>query len=222
MKRLLVLPLALVLAACGGIQPLGYCESDGLFYYTWQGTTQSMTPQEVINSGFDPFAYGDYCPGGTPTPTDLPPTATPTTVPPTPTETAVAPTSTPTTVPPTNTATPGAPTATPTLEPTDKPLEIVIENMWLIRGVISGQEPGEYVRWKRINWCILISDTHPSAEVQEAKCFPPFYWYPLNAECAGPVYENDTWKCDRNIERVNVERMPLKELCARYPEWCDR
>jgi hypothetical protein len=100
------------------------------------------------------------------------------------------------------------------------PLAIEIEKMWLIYGVVTDQGPAPN-RWHRTNWCILISDTHPSLDQQNRKCFPPYGWYPLNAECAGPVYENDTWKCDRQMESHDVTRKSLKELCTDYPEWCN-
>lgn len=220
MKKLLIfLPLALILTACGGIQPLGYCADDGLFYWRQGPNVRSATPQDVIDRGFDPYAYGDWCPAQpTATPTDIPPTATPTNIPPTATPLPTdLPTSTPTDVPPT--AVP--PTAIPPTA-TDVPLAIVIDNMWLIEGYVSNGPVDGYTRWQPHNWCILISDTHPSYEQQVAKCFPPFGWYPFNAECAGPVYENDTWACDRKMESHDVTRMSLPELCARYPEWCDR
>lgn len=216
---------SMILAACGPYRPLGLCPDDGLFYYRLQGNVLSATPQEVVDQGFDPYAYGEYCPGGTSTPTSVPPTATPTDLPPTETPTTVPPTNTPTSLPPTATALSDTPTATPTLvPPTATPeAQVVIERMWLIYGVVTDQPfDRDYMRWHRSNYCILISDTHPSVEQQTAKCFPPYGWYPLNADCAGPVYDDDTWTCDRNLERVNVARLTLKQLCNLYPEWCDR
>lgn len=193
MKKLMALPLLVLLAACGPYRPLGYCETDGLFYYRLQGNVLSMTPQEVIDQGFDPYAYGEYCPGGTPTPTDPPPTATATNVPPTPTETQVAPSPTPTTVPPTHTATPGAPT--PTLEPEEAGPQPLFK-MWLLT---RGNEH-----------CLLISDTHPSVGRQAQACFPNIYfaWEAYNAPCAAYVYDNDTWACDK----YTPHRLPLDQL----------
>lgn len=210
---------AIVLAACSTINPLGYCADDGWFYFEANGNVQHRTPNWIIKQGYDPYAYGDWCPVGTlPTVTNtaVPPTAT--AVPSfTPTATATDwPTDSPTATP-VDTLVP-APTST--MAPTDKPLAVVIENMYLIKGVVFGQDELPS-RWKRINWCILISDTHPSWEQQVAKCFPPFGWWPLNAECAGPVWENDTWKCDRQMKSHDVTRMSLEALCEKYGKWCN-
>ncbi len=113
-------------------------------------------------------------------------------------------------------------------EPTPEPAPasnspVVISNMWLIRGVVTGEpfDP-DYMRWKRMNYCILISDTHPSYEQQLAKCFPPFGWYPLGAPCAGSVTADDTWACDDELAERGWTRLPLAELCKRHPEWCGR
>jgi hypothetical protein len=83
--------------------------------------------------------------------------------------------------------------------------------------------------WLLTNWgewdlryCILISDTHPSIDIQIAKCFPGTYWVAHFTPCTGPIYENDVWACDDNLEEHNWSRLPLAELCRRYPKWCDR
>src|SRR3972149_4896319 len=144
--------LALLLTAWGGICPLGFCQSDALFYSRTGSALHSSTPAEVQARGFDPYAYGNWCPGSLPTPTpteDLPePTPTPTDDP------GPGPTPTPTEEP--------GPEATPipTEEPAKRPSgpTVAIPMVWLLT---------------RGDWdCILVSETHPSIPRQQAKCFP--------------------------------------------------
>src|SRR3972149_4244467 len=74
----LLILAALLLTACGPIQPLGYCPSDGLFYWYLGNprNVRSSTPDEIEDQGYDPYAYGQWCPGG------ISPTATATNEPP--------------------------------------------------------------------------------------------------------------------------------------------
>lgn len=188
--------LSLLLTACGGIRPLGFCQSDGLFYYRTGNALHSSTPAEVQARGFDPYAYGNWCPGSLPTPTpteDLPePTPTPTDDP------GPGPTPTPTEEP--------GPEATPipTEEPAKRPSgpTVAIPMVWLLT---------------RGDWdCILVSETHPSVPRQQAKCFPLLdpNWVADNAPCAAPVMDDDTWECDR----FTPWRRPLAELLVVYEE----
>jgi len=170
----------------------------------------SATPQQIINWGFDPYAYGDYCPGGTSTPTNSPvpatdtptptdtailPTATSSAVPPTPTGSPIPPSATSTAVPPTATGSPKPPTATATLVPQEPEPEPLF-NMYLLT---NGS-------WH----CLLISDTHPSIERQNQACFPYLdpNWQATNAPCTAPVYGDDTWACDK----YTPWRLPLFNL----------
>jgi len=234
MKKLLLIPLSLSLAACGAIQPLGFCSSDGLFYYMVGPNMRSATPAEVQARGFDPYGYGSWCPAGSPT-------ATPTNTaePPTPTDTAEPPTATPTDtaepLTPTNTAEPSSPTATwpaptPTNEPPEREPRVRIERVYLLTEEITGR------------WCVLLSDTHPSLERQRARCgWPwtvmdtvvPVEAYQANAPCAGPIYDNDVWTCDDDSLEWRMSRWPdaewlhglgrdpLEVLCRNYPDYCD-
>jgi hypothetical protein len=70
--------------------------------------------------------------------------------------------------------------------------------MWLLTG------GGKY--------CILISETHPSIERQQAACFPGEGWSASDAPCAGGVYADDTWGCDA----LGYERAPLSRLLEIY------
>jgi hypothetical protein len=64
--------------------------------------------------------------------------------------------------------------------------------MWLLTG------GGKY--------CILVSDTHPSAERQKALCFPGEGWVAEQVLCKGTLYDNDFWKCDiYGKERLHVD-----------------
>lgn len=90
----------------------------------------------------------------------------------------------------------------------------VIPMMWLLtRG-----EPGDWPP------CILISETHPSVERQQALCFSDqetweplgFYdptWTADNAPCAGPVYSSSSnfgsWVCDGQMRMYHGARLPL-------------
>jgi hypothetical protein len=56
--------------------------------------------------------------------------------------------------------------------------------------------------------CILMSDTFPSVERQNALCFPGTDWVAEASPCSGPVYSNDYWVCDS----FGFERLPLKDL----------
>jgi hypothetical protein len=112
---------------------------------------------------------------------------------PTPTNTAVPPT--PTAMPPTATGSPLPPTATLSLEP-EKPAPKPLFKMYLLT---------------RGNWhCLLISDTHPSIERQNQACFPDLdpNWTATDAPCAAPVYDDDSWKCDK----YTPWRVPLFNL----------
>lgn len=200
MKRayLLILPMALLLSACGPIRPLGYCAATDLFYYRigqGNGPVRSATPAEVQAQGFDPYAYGAWCPAGaptatptdtqepstaTPTPTDTaePPTSTPTEtdVPPTPTDTAEPPT-------PTDTAEPPTPTPTETWEPTVTETAEPTATMPLPTATNESAERKPKVvidkMWLLTEqvwgyWCVAISDEHPSWEWQEQHCGAPW------------------------------------------------
>ena len=131
----------------------------------------------------------------TPTPTDIPPDPTATDVPPDPTD-----------IPPDETEVPPDATEIPVLpEVTDKPAKIVVPKMWLLI-----EDNG--------SWCILISETHPGAEVQGPKCFGEgSTWVADNAPCAGPVYNNDFWKCDK----YGYPRLSVEELEDRYGPFDD-
>lgn len=124
----------------------------------------------------------------------------------------------------------------PTPEPTPDPTQpapvpnsapasnspAVIDNMWLIRGQrIDLDSDGTPTRI-RGSYCILISDTHPSVEVQTAKCFPGDGWFPNSAFCAGSVTADDVWACDDELAEYGWSRLPLAELCERHPQWCGR
>lgn len=112
----------------------------------------------------------------------------------------------------------------PTPEPGDPPQSSaspVISNMWLIKGDRIGMEDGFPVSIYP-TYCILISDTHPSVEVQTAKCFPGDGWFPRDASCAGAVRSDDTWACDDELAEEGWTRLPLAELCQRHPQWCGR
>jgi len=239
LKPLSLLVLAaLLLTACGPAQPLGYCSADGLFYWYLGNprNVRSSTPDEVEDQGYDPYAYGEWCPGGlptaTPTDTAIPPTATPTDTAepssPTPTDTAEPPA-------PTETLEPTAtwPAPTPTNEPPERKPQVVIEKMWLLTEQVFGY------------WCVVISDSHPSFERQEQICGGPWVgWLPgelsdpragariFNAPCAGPVYDNNVWACDdesldwRQARWPDAEwlhglgRLSLEDLCDKHPEYC--
>jgi hypothetical protein len=65
-------------------------------------------------------------------------------------------------------------------------------DMWLLTG------GGKY--------CILVSETHPSAERQSALCFPGEGWVAEQVLCKGTLYDNDFWKCDvHGKERLHVD-----------------
>jgi hypothetical protein len=64
--------------------------------------------------------------------------------------------------------------------------------MWLLTG------GGRY--------CILIGDTHPSAERQQALCFPGEDWVAEEVLCTGTLYANDYWRCDvYGKDRLHVD-----------------
>lgn len=160
--------------------------------------TNTDVPPTPTNTAVPPTPTDTAVPP-TPTSTAVPPTPTNTAVPPTPTDTAVPPTPTSTAVPPTFTPEPTAtaisPTPTAVVEP-DKPAPKPLFNMYLLT---NG------------NWhCLLISDAHPSIERQNQACFPDFdpTWQSSNTPCAAPVYDNDTWACDK----YTPWRIPLLNL----------
>lgn len=124
-----------------------------------------------------------------------------------------------------------APTPEPTPEPTPTPTpvpapipempKIVIENMWLLVGRHwMYRDDGSIFGFR--DYCILISDTHPSVEVQKAKCFPNGGWRAWYAPCAGPIYANDVWACDDELQERGWSRLSLANLCQRYPRWCNQ
>jgi hypothetical protein len=58
--------------------------------------------------------------------------------------------------------------------------------------------------------CLLISDTHPSIERQNQACFPHLdpNWTAMDAPCAAPVYDDDSWKCDKYTPwRLSLSRL---------------
>jgi hypothetical protein len=58
--------------------------------------------------------------------------------------------------------------------------------------------------------CLLISETHPSIERQNQACFPHLdpNWTATDAPCAAPVYDDDSWKCDKYTPwRLSLSRL---------------
>jgi len=148
----LVILVTLLLVGCNyqghEYDVLGYCEDDGLYYYTCDGAVMSrITP---LGDFFDGLYWCPTIPEPTPEPTPIPE-------------------SEPT---PVNTPIPG---------PTPIPPEPLFM-MWLLTR--SGRNGDQL--------CMIISETHPSVERQQALCG----WVATNAPCADYVYDDDTWSCD--------------------------
>lgn len=92
-------------------------------------------------------------------------------------------------------------------------LEVVVPMMWLLTGpYVERLEPGVGYAG---NTCMLISETHPSVERQNALCFPTNDpdWQATNAPCAGPVWDDGSdyglWACDRQMRMYGAGRLPL-------------
>lgn len=61
-------------------------------------------------------------------------------------------------------------------------------------------------------FCVLISETPPSVERQQALCFPGEEWVAEQAPCAGPIYDDDVWACDP----YGYPRLGLEDLRKIY------
>jgi hypothetical protein len=195
----------------------------------------------VQAQGFDPYAYGSWCPGGAPTPTNTaePVTPTDTAEPPSPTPTNTTEPPTPTdteepavtaTLEPTATASALAPTATN--EPRERKPRVVIRKMWLLTSERSWSDG--VTTYTGPAWCVVLSDAHPSVERQQALCGDGWNTRPhiVEAICAGSVYDNDLWSCDDDSLRWRIQRWPdkpwlhglgrdtLDVLCKNHPDYC--
>jgi hypothetical protein len=102
----------------------------------------------------------------------------------------------------------------------------ILFTMWLLTGPnVERAEPG--VGYSG-NACMLISDSHPSVERQNAACFPinDPDWQATNVLCAGAVYDDGTWACDEAMHEFNpvLRRLPLysedgNDLWHAYLRW---
>ncbi|NIT03711.1 hypothetical protein GTO10_02140 [Candidatus Saccharibacteria bacterium] len=99
--------------------------------------------------------------------------------------------------------------------PPEVELPVAIPKMWLLTGpYVERKEPG--VGYSG-HTCILISESHPAVEWQNAKCFPinDPTWTATNAPCAGPVYEDGSdeglWACDAQMRAEGAGRLPLHD-----------